>query len=56
MWDMIEDRVLFSGKYAEDDRYYKAAHIQQMVALLGPPPKEILRRGRFAEHFFTAEG
>jgi serine/threonine-protein kinase SRPK3 len=32
------------------------AHIARMIALLGPPPREVLERGQFSEMFFDGDG
>ncbi|OBT80472.1 hypothetical protein VF21_00880 [Pseudogymnoascus sp. 05NY08] len=32
------------------------AHIARMIALLGPPPEELLKRGQFSDMFFDEDG
>ena len=32
------------------------AHLARMIALLGPPPKEIMERGKFSQAFFDKDG
>lgn len=32
------------------------AHIARMIALLGPPPKDILERGSWSNYFFDESG
>ncbi len=32
------------------------AHIARMIALMGPPPKDLLKRGQFSAIFFDADG
>ncbi len=38
MWERLEDQAIFSGKYPEDSEYSEAAHLHQVVTLLGEPP------------------
>lgn len=32
------------------------AHIARMIALLGPPPNEFLKRGQFSDMYFDEDG
>jgi serine/threonine-protein kinase SRPK3 len=32
------------------------AHIARMISLLGPPPKNLLKRGQFSGMFFDEDG
>jgi serine/threonine-protein kinase SRPK3 len=32
------------------------AHVARMIALMGPPPKDLLKRGQFSSMFFDANG
>jgi hypothetical protein len=55
VFELIENKTLFD---ARDDRgeYCPILHLQQMTALMGPPPEELLRRARLRNEFFNAEG
>ncbi|EEP80717.1 predicted protein [Uncinocarpus reesii 1704] len=44
MWNLIENRDLFSRIRGNGDGYSAAAHLAEMIALLGPPPKKLLDR------------
>jgi hypothetical protein len=38
------DSNLFAGIHSADGKYLAQNHIAKMIALLGPPPKELLQR------------
>ncbi|KAJ6111484.1 kinase-like domain-containing protein [Penicillium sp. IBT 18751x] len=42
LWDMIEGKELFQYIHDEEGRYDPQLHIAEMIALLGPPPPEII--------------
>ncbi|RAL06582.1 kinase-like protein [Aspergillus homomorphus CBS 101889] len=42
-WDLLEPRKLFTAR-DEDGDLYDAAHLAQLIAALGPPPPNFLRR------------
>jgi hypothetical protein len=42
-WDLLEPKKLFTAR-DEDGDLYDAAHIAQLIAVLGPPPAEFLAR------------
>ncbi|GES62986.1 kinase-like protein [Aspergillus terreus] len=44
LWDMIEGKELFQHIHDAQGRYDPKLHIAEMIALLGPPPPEILQR------------
>lgn len=46
MWNLLERRDLFSKSHDVDGTYNPAAHLAEMIALLGPPPKELISRER----------
>jgi hypothetical protein len=54
-WDLFQKGHLF---YARDQ--YKqnsdSHHLSEMIALLGPPPKDMLRKSEYASEFFDSEG
>ena len=41
---MIERRDLFTQPLDEHGKYRPDAHLAEMIALLGPPPKELVER------------
>ncbi|KAF5024849.1 hypothetical protein F66182_3088 [Fusarium sp. NRRL 66182] len=42
-WDLLGSKRLFTAK-DEDGQVYDAAHLAEMIATLGPPPPEFLKR------------
>ncbi|KAH8428570.1 uncharacterized protein LDX57_006266 [Aspergillus melleus] len=46
MWNLLESRDLFSRALDDKGNYNAAAHLAEMIALLGPPPKELVIRER----------
>ncbi|QPC74606.1 hypothetical protein HYE68_005358 [Fusarium pseudograminearum] len=56
VWDIFEGNQLFHGIDPEHHEYRRRAHLAEIVALLGPPPKELLARGKLAHKFFSDEG
>ncbi|KAM5356847.1 hypothetical protein ACJ41O_003493 [Fusarium nematophilum] len=44
-WDLLGPRRLFTAG-DEDGNTYDAAHLAELIAALGPPPLELLRRNR----------
>ncbi|KAJ5415176.1 hypothetical protein N7465_003871 [Penicillium sp. CMV-2018d] len=46
MWNLLEQRDLFSMTHDSQGHYSPTAHLAEMIALLGPPPKELTIRER----------
>ncbi|KAL5336930.1 kinase-like protein [Aspergillus crustosus] len=42
-WDLLESNWLFTAR-DDDGEFYDAAHLAQLIAALGPPPPEFLKR------------
>ncbi|GIK05193.1 hypothetical protein Aspvir_009296 [Aspergillus viridinutans] len=42
MWNLLERRDLFSRTADTQGKYNPAKHLAEMIALLGPPPKELI--------------
>lgn len=47
MWDLIEGKELFQHIHDQEGRYDAKLHIAEMIALLGPPPPEVIQRYHF---------
>ncbi|KAF5226895.1 hypothetical protein FAUST_12114, partial [Fusarium austroamericanum] len=56
VWGIVERNQLFHGIDPEHHEYRRRAHLAEIVALLGPPPKELLACGKLSNKFFTDEG
>ncbi|UPX12386.1 uncharacterized protein EKO05_0002935 [Ascochyta rabiei] len=56
IWDIYEDKHLFHGKHPDGSGYKTAAHLAEVVAMFGPPPLDLLKRGLRSKEFFNDEG
>ncbi|KAF2819465.1 kinase domain-containing protein [Ophiobolus disseminans] len=56
IWDLYEDKHLFHGNHPEDGRYLTKCHLAEVVAMLGPPPLDLLERGSRSKEFFDEQG
>ncbi|PGH27362.1 CMGC/SRPK protein kinase [Polytolypa hystricis UAMH7299] len=46
MWNLLEARDLFTKPLDGQGKYHPDAHLAEMIALLGPPPKDLVDRER----------
>ncbi|OBT98311.2 hypothetical protein VE01_03095 [Pseudogymnoascus verrucosus] len=51
LWDMIEGKELFQHIHDQEGRYDAKLHIAEMIALLGPPPPEIIQRYQYMREY-----
>jgi serine/threonine-protein kinase SRPK3 len=57
LWDILEDKKLFGDTYSVvTDDYDEVGHLAHITALLGPPPKKLLDRGKRTHLFYKPEG
>ncbi|PIL26871.1 hypothetical protein GSI_11051 [Ganoderma sinense ZZ0214-1] len=58
IWDMFENKNMFKPYGGPDNKRSDLYHLAHMVALLGPPPADLLQRSTMAElwRFFDAQG
>lgn len=42
IWNLLEDRDLFTPRIRPGGIYSPAAHLAEMIALLGPPPQTLI--------------
>ena len=61
VWDLFEGKHLFYGNDNADYNpngtgYTTRAHLAEVVAKLGPPPLDLLQRGKRSREFFTEDG
>jgi serine/threonine-protein kinase SRPK3 len=54
--DLYEDNHLSYGIDPTEKRYLTRAHLAELVAMLGPPPMDMLERGARSKEFFDGEG
>ncbi|KAI4265648.1 MAG: hypothetical protein LQ337_008952, partial [Flavoplaca oasis] len=52
IWDLFEGKHLFYGWDPKEGKYMTRAHLADMIALLGPPPVELLSAGKRSTEFF----
>ncbi|KAF2225825.1 kinase-like domain-containing protein [Elsinoe ampelina] len=56
MWDLLEGHPLFEAREDETGEYSALLHLREMHALLGPPPRSLLRRSPYAEVLYDDKG
>lgn len=56
IWDLFEGKHIFYGKDPKERRYMTRAHLAEMIALMGPPPPELLKKGKRTAEFFDEDG
>lgn len=56
IWDLFEGKHMFHGQDPEKETYMTRAHLADMVALMGPPPLDLLKRGKRTAEFFDENG
>ncbi len=55
IWDLFEDKHMFVAK-DQNNEDSTLHHLAEMIALLGPPPKDFIERGKRASEFFDGQG
>lgn len=55
VWDLFEGKHMFTERLPSRDAS-AVAHVARMIALMGPPPKELLEKGQLSAMFFDADG
>ncbi|KAJ5356918.1 hypothetical protein N7517_011527 [Penicillium concentricum] len=50
IWNIVEGTELFTQVEDANGRYDPKSHLAEMIALLGPPPKEVLKRADHMSH------
>ncbi|KAL4959021.1 kinase-like domain-containing protein [Aspergillus stella-maris] len=56
IWDIFQGESLFTGYDPEHDAYRSRAHLAGMIDLLGPPPVELLKKGKDTVRSFDEAG
>ncbi|KAI4174630.1 MAG: hypothetical protein LQ343_002203 [Gyalolechia ehrenbergii] len=54
--DLFEGKHMFNGRDPKQRRYMTRAHLADMMALMGPPPSELLKAGKRTAEFFDKDG
>ncbi|KAL4757536.1 putative protein kinase [Aspergillus foveolatus] len=55
LWDMIEGKELFQHIHDQQGHYEAKRHVAEAIALLGPPPPEILQRYQYMREYLWPE-
>ncbi|KAE8352712.1 kinase-like protein [Aspergillus coremiiformis] len=56
LWDLLEGRKLFKDTDPlQGQGYNEQGHLAHITALLGPPPKDLLSRGKRTRLFYTSD-
>ncbi|KAI9648505.1 hypothetical protein NHQ30_003140 [Ciborinia camelliae] len=56
IWDIFEGKHLFSRQDPKRGRYTTRAHLTELISVLGPPPLELIKRGKRSAEWFDANG
>ncbi|MCJ1473818.1 hypothetical protein MMC13_002469 [Lambiella insularis] len=56
IWDLFEKEHMFNGIDPADKEYSERFHLAEMIAYLGPPPPEFVKRSRFYSEYFDEDG
>lgn len=56
IWDLYEGKHMFYGQDPKEKMYMTRAHLSEMVALMGPPPMDLLKKGKRSAEFFDEDG
>jgi hypothetical protein len=55
LWDMIEGKELFRHIHDQQGQYNAKLHVAEMIALLGPPPPEVIQRYQYMREYSWPE-
>ncbi|KAI4233415.1 MAG: hypothetical protein L6R40_007079 [Gallowayella cf. fulva] len=56
IWDLSQGKHLFYGRDPKEEKYMTRAHLADMIALMGPPPPELLKVGKRTAESFDKDG
>jgi serine/threonine-protein kinase SRPK3 len=56
VWDLFEGKHMFYGNDPDGKGYSTRTHLAEVVGMLGPPPLDLLKRGKRSLEFFTEDG
>ncbi|OJZ83706.1 hypothetical protein ASPFODRAFT_62835 [Aspergillus luchuensis CBS 106.47] len=56
IWDLFEGKHMFNGNDPDGKGYSTGAHLAEVIGLIGPPPSDMLKRGKRSHEFFTEDG
>ncbi|MCJ1256343.1 hypothetical protein MMC24_004164 [Lignoscripta atroalba] len=56
IWDLFGNKHMFDGRNKTNKEYSNRQHLAEMIAYLGPPPKEFLQRSEESSEYFDEHG
>ncbi|EZF32053.1 CMGC/SRPK protein kinase [Trichophyton interdigitale MR816] len=56
VWDLFEGKHMFYGNDPDGKGYSTRAHLAEVIAILGPPPLDMLKCGKRSSEFFDEDG
>ncbi|KAK2877251.1 hypothetical protein FQN49_001307 [Arthroderma sp. PD_2] len=56
VWDLFEGKHMFYGNDPDGKGYSTRAHLAEVMAMLGPPPLDMLESGKRSHEFFDENG
>lgn len=56
IWDLFEGKHLFYGNDPDGKGYSARAYLAEVIGMLGPPPPDLLKRGKRSAEFFDDDG
>lgn len=56
IWDLFEGHHLFNDIFDEKGKHDPFKHLSMMIALIGQPPTEFLKRSETTEQCFGSDG
>lgn len=56
IWDLFKGKHMFYGNDPDGKGYSTRAHLAEVIGMLGPPPVDLLERGKRSREFFTEDG
>lgn len=56
IWDLFEGKHMFYANDPDGKGYPTRAHLAEVIGMLGPPPSDMLERGKRSREFFAEDG
>lgn len=56
IWDIYEGKLLFRCTEPDESEYSERMHLAEIIAFLGPPEADFVRRGKAYSEFFSEDG
>lgn len=56
MWDLLQGTTPFQAIQPDEVLFSDEQHLANVIALLGPPPRDLIERGRESLRYFDDHG